>query len=200
MGHPRGVGRNVDDGKGHVTTFRVGGAEHAEDVRQASGIGGPQLVTVHHPLVSAALRSRRDMATVRPVQVLDVRSAAAVGEGGRAHVPTLVERNFGVNSSMRGRYSRGGMIGDMAHTEQLAAVARPTSALDISSRQRADMIAFIPPPGGRNDLRQARTLAATTLEVPIASRGRRTPQAHRSVLAGALARQFPSKYARIGSK
>jgi hypothetical protein len=38
------------------------------------------------------------------------------------------------------------MIGDIAHTEQLAAVARPTSALEISSRQRADMIAFIPPP------------------------------------------------------
>ena len=57
-----------------------------------------------------------------------------------------VLRNLGVNSSIRWRFSRGGMTGVIAQTEQVAAVARPESARAISSVHRAEVMAFIPPP------------------------------------------------------
>ena len=108
---------------------------------------------------------------------------------------------------------RTGMTSSSAHLLMDVRMSRPSSGNHSSGREKGPTeltnllptatgseAGLAPDPGGRNDLRQARTLAATTLEVPIASRGRRTPQAHRSVLAGAVARQVPSKYARIGSK
>jgi hypothetical protein len=57
-----------------------------------------------------------------------------------------VWRNRGVKSSIRWGFSNGPAIGETAHTEQLAAVAGPESARDISSRHIADATALIPPP------------------------------------------------------
>src|SRR6266536_3387986 len=57
-----------------------------------------------------------------------------------------VARKRGVNSSIRYLFCRGGMTGVMAQVEQLAAVARPESARDISSRQSAAVMESMPPP------------------------------------------------------